>query len=240
MKVLYAFIFLGFINPSLFGQLKSSIELSGGIHYSYRLLIPSNDNRLSNIIVSSRNKGEAPNLHYRLGLNYNYLLKNNLILKTGLTYSTIGYHENDHVFFPIECGTGIDPQQFVKFLLTYRFSFLEIPVLIRKEFNNRKVSSFIEFGLSPCVYLNRKLTYKFEDGSTIVENHRSSSSYNRFNLSSSCSFGLNFNVNRNIQFFSQLSYRFNLTPFARFESYEFLYKGGIEMGIRKMLSNKRE
>lgn len=233
MKVLYTITLFIFLQISVSAQVKTSIELLSGIHDSYRFLFSSNDNSLSEAIVSSKNIGEVPSLLYRLGLNYNQLFKRNLFFKTGLVYSTLGYHEKEHVIFPIECLTGVDIFNLEKASITQKFTFLEIPVIMRREFGTQKITPYLEFGLSPSVFLNRKFTYLYEDGTTRIEKSMNVIGESRLNLFSSFSFGLNYNINNNYQLFSQLSYRLNLAPFTRFESYEFLYSGGIEMGIRR-------
>ena len=77
----------------IFGQAKSSIEIIGGAHYSYRTIFSFWNNDITNFTISSRNKRELPNTHYRFGLVYSTLLKLKIYLKSGLVFSDLGYKD---------------------------------------------------------------------------------------------------------------------------------------------------
>jgi hypothetical protein len=78
----------------LFSQIRhSSIDLIGGVEYSYRHLIVTYENdTLSADEKMERDEGETGKVQWRAGFNYNRRLAPKVFFKTGLRVAGIGYN----------------------------------------------------------------------------------------------------------------------------------------------------
>lgn len=87
---LNAILILLFLLPTIgFGQFKQSIDLIGGLEYSYRYL--RNTDGSPDIGIDQANVMSSPKFNWRAGFNYNYRLGNRLVLKSGLRFASVGY-----------------------------------------------------------------------------------------------------------------------------------------------------
>lgn len=216
-------------------QHKSSLEIIGGAHYSYRTIFSFSNNDMTDFTISSRNKRELPNIHYRFGLAYSKQLKPKLYLKSGLIFSDLGYKDKKQtgLLSESEILKGMkDPTLPHEIQHFYSYRFIEIPISIRKEMNMKKLFPYIELGLSPSIFLHYKIKQVTDLKSSSNYYGSSKIGFNKVHLVTSISAGLNHNLNQYFQIFGQASYRMNVNPLVKAPIKEFLFSGGIETDIR--------
>ncbi len=220
-----------------FGQTKSTIDLVFGTEYSYRFINSVTDKSYDNYYINSR-QGETGKINYRIGANYNLRLGDKFWFKTGMRLANIGYQDvqNNRHRNSICLQNGLLPsiQYFPKKVteVVYDYYFLEMPVIIRFEFNTKRISPFLEMGVSPNIYLVSKTKTVSDFG---VESEYYFENFSFVNFSGSISFGVNAKVNNFFTVFFQPVYRYHFTKLVYYhtkDAKENLYNYGIEMGLR--------
>jgi Outer membrane protein beta-barrel domain len=220
-----------------FSQVKSTIDFVSGFEYSYRILKANNEELITNVILGSRS-GETGKLNFRFGFNYNQMLSKKFFLKSGIRLASVGYKGEKKT--GLVWGSEIDPtlgyqrdpslpheSQFI-----YDYWFFEIPIVGRFEFNNRKISPFIEAGISSNIYLTTKTKTATDISSSTNFYNEAKLNLNRFHLSANLSFGINYQLNPKWILFFQPIFRYHFTKLVDAPIKEYLYNYGIELGVR--------
>ena len=236
MKTKTFLIFLIF--PAfLFSQVKSTIDFVAGFEYSYRSINASNDDLITNIVLEVRD-GETGKLNYRFGFNYNQRLSEKFYLKSGIRLASVGYKGEKRTGlrygseFDGNGGYQPDPNLPHESQFIYDYLFIEIPIIARYEFNKKKISPFIETGISSNVYVTSK-TKLITDISTSTEFHDETKfNLNRLHFALNLSFGLNYQIGEKWILFGQPIFRYHFTKLADAPINEYLYNYGIELGAR--------
>ena len=224
-----------------FAQISSSIDLIAGIEYSYRNLTVA-----PNVIdlittIDSRNNREEEKLNWRFGFNYNKRLSSNLFLKTGIRLASVGYADEKRtdLRWPSEIGPNgyvFDPTLPHEMQLIYDYWFLEIPLIGRYEFSNKKFSPFVEAGISPSYYLTTK-TKTITDLDTNTTSQRGGNgSYSNLHLVGVIAVGANYSINEKFQLFGQGTYRRHFTKLVDAPIRGYLYNYGFEFGVRRKIN----
>lgn len=215
-----------------FSQKKASIDVLGGVEFSSINL----DNS-----YSWRDVKDSGKMNWRFGLNYNRQLTNKFFLKTGLRLASVGYNGAIKTLkWPSEVdslGNWVpDPTLNHKRQYIYDFWYLDIPLAGRFEFSGKKLTPFMEAGVSPHIYLftKEKTVTDFE---TTVDNKSGDDHANIKNIQlvGSFSFGVNYNASKKTQLFFQPIFRYHLTKLFDSEYEDHLFNYGVEFGIRKQL-----
>lgn len=215
-----------------FSQRNTSIDFITGIDYSYRSLS-------GNSIIEEIRSGETGKMNWRVGFNYNKRISEHLYIKAGLRFASVGYHgENRNLRFGNEQdGTGTwipDPSLATELQVTYDYWFIEIPVVGRYEFNNRKISPFVEFGIAPSYYLTTRIHQVTNlEQETNFQRGFGNSDYNKIHVVGVLAIGLNYTPNENFQFFAQPTFRYHFSTLVNTPLKEHLYNIGLELGARK-------
>jgi len=240
MKTIPNLILLFLLPYFGFSQINSSVDFIFGIDYSYRYLNAINDNPQSLAFIENKEDKESPSLNWRAGFNYNKRISNRLSLKTGLRLSTISYKgekitglrwgsENDGMG-----GYQFDPTLPHEIQTIYEYWLVEIPVMGRMEFGNKKWSPFMEAGFAPSYYLTTNVKSKTDLGSESEFSNQSN--FYKFQLAVVVSAGVNYDLSDQLQLFTQVAYRQFFTNAHLTFFKEHLYAYGIELGIRKRIN----
>lgn len=233
-------LILLFIIPTLsFGQFKQSVDLIGGLDYSYRNLTTRNDASLSTL-VNSIDEAEIGKLNYRFGLNYNYRIKNKFLLRTGIRFTSVGYQTKEsnlrqaYMIAMVE----VDPSVRLKSLVDYHF--LEIPIVGRWEWEKTRWTPFFELGVIPSIFLQTRIKAVvpldneiqtiIQTGNDFIENP------NKFHLVGFLSFGVNYHLSDQLQLFGQPAFRYHFMSVSADGVFGIhLLSTGLEVGLRKKL-----
>ena len=216
-----------------------------GAEYSFRWL-RNTDNLISSNAILDIREGESPEINLRYGLNYNHRLTNSIFLKTGIRFASLGYQgikKTDLRWGSQSDGNGgviIDPNLPQEVQIKNSYWFIEIPLMFRYELDQKKWTPFFEAGISPHIYLTTKIK-QITDLETTTEIRRNNPSSNRhLNFAFNLSFGWNYQLNENLQFFGQPILRYHLSSsYKTGPIKEHYYNIGLEFGLRKKLIQKQ-
>ena len=236
--VLSLLILLPFLGVS---QINSSIDFLAGLDYSYRNLSTSSDDALVLGILENREVGESGKINWRFGVNYNRNLTSKLFFKTGLRLASVGFAGEKKTDLRwgselIGGGFELDPDLPREVQNINDYWFLEIPIGIRYEICQKKLTPFIELGVSPSIYLTTRVATKTDIGDSSTFDKNNQDSFNQFHLVGFISMGLNYNLKETIQIFGQPIFRYHLTELVDAPIEEHLYVAGIEIGVRKKIN----
>lgn len=233
--------FLLFLLPTVgFAQFQSSIDFIGSIDYSYRALSTSTTIPVIISTFEKRERTETGKLNWRVGFNYNQKIAERLYLKSGVRLASVGFKgekKTDLIWGSEHDGMGgfiPDPNAPKEFQSIPDFWFLELPLIGRYEFASQKVIPFLEIGLSPTIYLKTRNKVITDIDETIIS--YKSNSFNNLQLVGNVSFGLNYNLNEQLQLFGQPIFRYHFTKSENTPIEERLFSGGLEIGVRRKIN----
>lgn len=245
MKRLPIFSVLFFLPLLIYSQINTSLDFVGGIDFSYRNINnTSNDTDVDNVVIPFRNNDESGKLNVRFGFNFNKRVSEKIFFKTGLRFASFGYKGNGKtnlrwgnqqtggVFNPTLPGEFSDTLQFID-----NFLFLEVPLIARFEFSQKKFTPFVEFGLAPSLYLKSRNKLVINSETIIVEGDEDLYDYNKIHFVGVLSFGGNYNLTEGLQLFAQPTFRYHLTRLVKdVPIKENLWTVGLELGLRKQIN----
>ncbi len=220
-----------------FTQSNTSIDLIAGVDYSFRTLQASDEYQF---ILDSRQQ-EAGKLNTRFGFNFNKKVADRWYLKTGLRLAGVGYtlRKLTNLRWPNEQdGNGMyvpDPNLPHEIRFTEDYWFLELPVMARFELGQKRWTPFVEAGVLPSVYLKTRIGQYTDVGNSATFVREDIPGFNNFQMAGSVSFGMNYNLNQQIQFFGQPVFRYYFTKLTDKPVKEHLYSAGMELGCRFIL-----
>lgn len=216
-----------------FGQLQT-IEVIGSPDYSYRLLsnADSGDN--------TAREQERGKLNYRAGINYTYKKSERIWMKTGIRFVQTGYilQDEDNLMWPQEFDTLTgeytpDPTLPHELRRSSDYLFIEIPLAGRYILRRRNLTTFLEAGFSPHVYLTtrtREVTDLYEHTEYSREENEE---FNKIQLVGTASIGFSYKIREGLQILVQPIFRYHLTKLYLTDSpvREHLYNVGVELGL---------
>ena len=236
MKIIFVSLLMSF--PFLLdAQLKSSFDIILGVDHSSRTLSASDENPDDQSIIEVR-KIEKAQFNYRFGLNYNHRVDNHIFLKTGIRLARVGYivKEDDNLRWPSEHdgmgGWKPDPNLPHKIKFVEDHFFIEIPIAGRYEFNQQKLTPFIEAGIMPHMYLGTRVVQQLGSEKKVEHRDEKDHNINTLNIAGNVSAGLNHNLSQNLQIFGQTIFRYHFTNTYDSPIREHLYNVGLEVGMR--------
>lgn len=189
---------------------------------------------------SIRNTKEAKfNTHF--AINYHQNLKENVWLKIGVGFTSSGYQQNT-VGSEIRYGSQHDGEggfnaslPFVEINIKYDHHFLEIPVALRFDFSDKKLTPFIEIGVSTMYYLQTVSILESKDISKSVDRNRSNQ-INQIQIAPTFAFGCSYSLNEKWTVFVQPNIRYHLTKMVDTPATgEHQWGTGLGLGLRMNL-----
>jgi len=208
----------------------------GGVEYGFRdvgILIPG----FPSLNMKTRNERERGLFHIRYGINYNKQLTPQFYLKSGLRVGTAGYKYvmSEDLRWPSGISNpGSSPGIDIKKLeIYYKFRFIELPMMARYEWNQKKWIPFIEFGIAPTIYLDQVLVKNHEPSSDERKYDGYLGEINTLHFTGIISVGMQYKLSDSYQIFGQPTYRYHFTKLTDTRTSDFLYNAGLEFGIRQ-------
>ncbi len=215
------------------GYRSNSIDLIFGVEGGERLLRSTNDSPDEKEQINRRNNAERGKANYRIGFNYNYLVKEKFFLKTGLRYLNTGYKAKTPANMNREDQIHFTESRLMHFEASgYRqiYQMLELPLALRYVYSENWCMSYIEVGGSANHYLQTKLKGKDIEGNTrhlILEQ-----AIKAWTFSTNVAIGAEFFIGNIIPAFIQMTARYQLTPLTDNAVEERLVALGLETGVR--------
>lgn len=229
----------------LSAQSNSSVNIIAGVDYTYRHIRGTNP--ISETLKQTRNS-EKGNVNWRFGLDYNHRLSSRFFLKTGVRLMSLGHHEEIN-FSNLRWGLQHDGnggynstipsgEDFGDHKISNDYWFLELPLVVRYEFSNKKFTPYVEAGLAPAYFLVHRRVSKLgtEREVTMSRAEDTEIPVQRIQLESIVAFGFNYNIKESIQLFGQPTFRYHLTKMWTTDLKEHLWSAGLEVGVRKWLN----
>lgn len=179
-------------------------------------------------------------MNFRLGVNYNRRLSQKLWFKTGFRLVREGYKTPTvtDLRWGSENQGGVwvpDPTLPRSIQFYEDFVFFELPLALRYEWGEKKLSPFIEGGISPYIFATLIQTQKTNLGSETSVS-RSQIQGRNIVLVSNLSFGFNYRLTEKWQFFAQSIVRYHLNKISKAEGVKVTnINVGLELGSRMAL-----
>jgi hypothetical protein len=211
MKKYLLFIFL-LLPIILISQSKAKLEFFKRLDYSSIYALDNDRGTFGRSI-------ERGKVNLNFGINYNQIIRKNIWLKIGLGFTSLGEQNSFHGHVISENGINKISHQF-----------LEIPTVLRFEFSTNKITPFLETGLSTMYYLQTRRK-KIIGSSKNTENYRDENIQN-IQIALNIGFGLSYPVNKMWETFFQTNIRCHLSKLEYSNSDEYLWSGGLILGVR--------
>jgi hypothetical protein len=217
-----------------------SVGISISPDYCYRTLEDNKGSTISAYIIDERDKREIPKFCVSYGLNIGYNLSNQLMIETGVYYSSKGYAYD---FSGLTFGDMIDPRynfiygsqstEIMKIKKRlYNFNYLDIPIRAIYNFGENKISLIASAGLIANVFLNAnsQLVYENVNGDTNYEKQNIPYKYKSITISTVISAGLIYNISNKINLRAEPTFRYSFVK----NSYdspidEYLWSAGLNI-----------
>lgn len=213
---------------------QSKLDFSVSLDYSYRNLTSSN-------VFHLDRASEIGKLNYHFNINYNQKLNEKIWFRAGLGFSSVGYKNNEQTFYSEGFYRTPNGGVFIQSLrivdgIKVNHHFFEVPVMIRYEFSQNKITPFIEFGLSTMYYLQTSaILLSEEEKSSVIRKRLDFISQIQF--ASIFSFGINYILSEKWELIVQPNFRYHLNNhFYKLESdKQYLWSIGLALGVRMKL-----
>jgi len=248
MKSIFTFLCSLLLPLFCFCQINTSLDFVGGIDYGYRnMRTVKNPGFSDTLIVRIFDENETGKINFRFGFNFNQRLSRNIFFKTGIRFASVGYqrkYEDSGLRWGNQQTGGVfDPDAPSNELpdiskLVYSYSFIEIPLIARYEFSQKKFTPFVALGIAPSIFLKHQLKLTTDTGeSQILNKNNPDDNYSTVNIVGVFSFGGNYTIGENLQVFAQPTFRYHFTRLYKYGSVkEYLWNAGLEVGLRKRLN----
>jgi len=214
-----------------FAQFDYSFDLISSMDYTF-----VNNSFTSN----STNVSVKPKYNYRFGGNFNVKVYDNIYIKTGLRFAQVGFtNKREELRWPGEFGpNGFKPDPSLPRYLhsTIDQSYFEIPIIFRYEFDGKKLSFYLETGISPHIYSRTRYITKSNIDTTKRFSYDTQFGGKRLLMCYVFGIGLNYNFDNLYQFFFQPTIRIYVSNDNQFQFENAFRSIGIELGFRRGFS----
>jgi len=206
-----------------------SVGFSFSPDYNYRTLKNNDGSSSSDMIIDFRNNIEESRFSFTTGLNLNIKLSVKVELQTGLLYSNKGYKiPKQATFFPVP-----QPGQATHFETKASFNYLDIPVKLNFISGTGKIRFIAGAGFAANILLNNSeiVTLFYADGSEKEFDQSDGVDYNKFNISSLASVGLQYQMKENIFLRMEPTLRYELLNIIDQPVTAHLWNLGLNVGV---------
>jgi len=206
-----------------------SVGFSFSPDYSYRTLKNNDGNPSLDVAIDHRNDIEKSKFGFTTGLNLNIRLSDKVEFQSGLLYSNKGYKiPKQATDFPVP-----DPSLATHFESHANFNYLDIPLKFNFISGMGKVKFIIGAGFAANILLNNseKVTLSYADGSEKEFDQSDGFDYNKFNISSLVSIGLEYQMKENIFLRMEPTFRYELLKIDDYPVTARLWNLGLNVGV---------
>jgi len=210
-------------------QKNISLGFSFSPDYSFRSLSNNDGSPSSGFIINVRNGYETDKFGYTTGLNLNIECSKHIEFQTGILYSNKGYQTiKQDLNYPAPSPNL--PTQ-IKFV--YNFHYLDIPFKINFATGKNKVKFIAGAGITANFLLkeNEKNIRYYSNGDNKEEKESSTSDFEKFNISSLISLGVEYKLNENIFLRTEPTFRYGLLKVIDEPVTERLWNLGLNIGV---------
>ncbi|MEO0788631.1 MAG: outer membrane beta-barrel protein [Bacteroidota bacterium] len=245
MKNTYLILLLLLSGQILYGQAKSSVDLSFDANRSYRLLIKNGEEDHLQTIIDVLDDAESPLMSFGLGLHYNQRLSRNLLIQSGIEYQRFGFQiKNQELRWGSEYNPATgeiidDPSLPNSYTAKTLFRFWSVPLLFRYEFGLAKIQPFIEAGASFSFLqdVRSRTSLDNERPNTTTLSNDQNVVYSTFQLFAHVDIGINYQLQNNWQIFTSLGYNRSFSDTNQIDSpiNQRQFSASVSLGVRRLL-----
>ena len=206
-----------------------SIDFSFSPDYNYRALKNNDGSSSSDMVIDFRNNIEKGKFGFTTGLNLNIKVSEKLEFQTGLLYSNKGHKiQKQATFFPLPM-----PNQPTHYKSNVSFNYLEIPLKLNFISGKGKARFIAGAGLAANFLLkeSERITFFYADGKEEKRKQSLTSDYNKFNLSSLISAGVEFKLKEKISLRVEPTFRYGLLKIVDQPVTAHLWNLGMDLGV---------
>jgi opacity protein-like surface antigen len=221
----------------MFAQSRSSLDYMFSPDLTYRVQYYDGVEQVGKDIKRMSDSADLSKISTHIGIGYNVKMSSKFWLKMGLQISSMGYRRtlnaqwgsqnNNGTFNPNLPGEPNLPNTIDWYYGVYYFN---LPVIIRYELGEQKLSPYFELGLVPSYAVERyfKTVYNRQELKNLDE------SKNNFAIMLHWGFGVNYKLSEKWKIYFQPTIRYQLNSHTE-PIKEHLYSIGIELGARMSL-----
>jgi len=196
---------------------KGSIAVLFGIDYCHYFRNHEEIKTYTGLLKLNQFSNTKGALGWRIGMNFNARISQDYLLNFG---SNFNVHQ-----LKISSDFDYEGDSSIKFI------FIEFPVILRREMEDRKLSPYLEFGIAPVVFLS--LEEDFEYGYSSLDSFKDQ--MNPVDFAVILAGGFNYNFNKNKEVYFQPTYRYHIIGIESFkDSKDHFYNFGLEVGFRSL------
>ncbi len=213
---------------------KNSIDLVSGLEMSSILLKPKSALKEDIDKINHTEPRSAINPTYLTGLDYNFALSSTFFIKTGGRFYQTGYTtENKNLIEAknLDQLNRISASKDIE-TFTYKFQYLQIPIMGRWVYSGNRCKSFVEFGVTGNMYLNSKIYDSTAETGNSKDFVRVREDITPFHFFGVLSIGGEFWITKTLPAFIQLTGRGQISKLINNGIKEETMGMGIQSGIR--------
>jgi hypothetical protein len=196
----------------------SDTKISVGLNFSpeicYRTLKDNSGNSNINNLIDLKNKWEEPGFGFTTGVNVRYHISQIFLIEGALQYLNFKY-KNTFDSTGLNFGDMIDPRYgfiYPTVGAVNHFHYLNLPLKFKVRFGKSKIMFISGAGITPGI---------------LLKNIDPLEEYNSFNLFSSISAGIEYNINENISLNIEPQFNYGVLKINEYDVTEHLWHGGI-------------
>jgi hypothetical protein len=228
------------VSMALHVQSQQSISVQAGGFAGYRLL-SSDDNSIGKLIRDLR-QTEQPAFRPSFTVSVHNQLDPTIHYSDGLQYAVYGYQTE--TMDSVRWGSQVNPdgtynpnidsgEDITEVRFGYRYNFIGVPISLRFSHREKKWRGYTQLGWTPLWYISATT---IQDTNLETKKFRyKADNFNRFRLAAHLAFGIERQMANNFSFFLQPTLNAMVIPASNAIVSEWLYAGGLEVGIRKAL-----
>jgi hypothetical protein len=206
-----------------------SIGFSFSPDYNFRTLRNNDGSSSSEMVIDQRNNLEKGKFSFTTGVNLNVRVSGKLEFQTGLLYSNKGYRTPKRA---TDFQSPL-PDEPTHIKSDRRFNYLDIPLKLNFVSGGNKIRFIAGAGIAANIFLDESdiVTLFYASGNEKEMDQSSGFDYNKFNLSSLLSAGIEFKLKKNLFFRVEPTFRYGLLKIIDQPVTAHLWNFGVGLGV---------
>jgi hypothetical protein len=208
---------------------KVSVGFSFSPDYNYRTLKNNDGSSSSDMVIDFRDDVEKGKFGFTTGLNLSIKVSEKVDIQTGLLYSDKGYKTpKRETFFPMPM-----PSEPTHYTSNVSFNYIEIPFKVNFISGRGKTRFIAGAGLAANFLIkeSERITLFYADGKEEKRKQSLTSDYNKFNLLSLISTGIEFKLEKNISLRAEPTFRYGFLKIIDQPVTAHLWNLGLNMSV---------
>lgn len=241
MRFLFLIVFITFNSILINAQRTLKVGFNFSPDFCYRTLKVDSTADYLDDLKKIRNDNETPKLSFTTGINLLYEIDEKFSFEAGLSYSEKGEQSKVSALF---LGSQVDPifgmQGNPDFIITkYSYNYIELPLRIIYTYGEKKIKFTSSLGIVPQYLLNATQKFIFlRNNDKVIQNRtKQPYSFNKFNISPTLSFGIDYTINEQFNLKIEPTFRYGILKIIDAPLTSYLWNAGLNMGFYYTIKN---